>query len=232
MAPFSLIFDCDGVLVDSEVINIAVERKHLALIGLEYTTEAYQRRFVGLSDADFINSLKQDYLALGKGPFPPHLPADIATECAQRFETELVAIDGIEHVLDAVSVPIAVASSSRIQALHKKLHLTDLHTHFAPHIYSGEQVENGKPAPDLFLLAAQQLGQKPEQCIIIEDSINGVEAGLAAGMEVWGFTGGGHANDELTGHLRETGAHRVFSSYQELPGLIERYRSGDRSTGG
>jgi HAD superfamily hydrolase (TIGR01509 family) len=223
MAPSSLIFDCDGVLVNSEVINLAVERKHLAQIGLEYSTEDYISRFVGLSDTAFIQSLKRDYQALGKGPWPERIVSAIRDECLQIFETALVAIEGLVALLAKVSNPIAVASSSQLELLHKKLHLTGLHKHFAPHIYSSEQVNEGKPAPDLFLHAAEQLERQPAHCIVIEDSVNGVWAGVAAGMEVWGFTGGGHGGDELEGQLREAGAHRVFGTYADMSAIAGRF---------
>ena len=110
----------------------------------------------------------------------------------------------------------AVASSSGIDGLHEKLKLTGLHHLFSPHIYSGQQVERGKPAPDLFLFAAARLDRAPEDCLVIEDSVNGIRAAVSAGMEAWGFTGGGHADADLEGRLIHAGAQKVVSNYDEL----------------
>ncbi|MEP3276518.1 MAG: HAD family hydrolase [Stappiaceae bacterium] len=215
--PFStIIFDCDGVLVDSERIYVSVEREHLAEIGLHYELNDYMSRFVGLMDVDFIAALTEDYRALDKGSFPHDFEQTMRAACLTRIENELLAIDGIDGFLDHYSGDVAVASSSTISGLHKKLRLTDLHHRFDPHIYSGEHVERGKPAPDLFLHAAESLGSRPEECLVVEDSVNGVKAGRAAGMTVWGFTGGGHADDGLTDRLNDAGAHDVYDSFESM----------------
>jgi HAD superfamily hydrolase (TIGR01509 family) len=215
-----IIFDCDGVLINSEVIHISVERKHLAHIGLEYSDAEYQSRFVGLTNPDFYRELERDYASLSKGRLPSDIEASIRSESWARFETELVAIEGIHDLFDHLKGPTAVASSSSLRSLHQKLKMTDLFERFDPHIYSGEQVNKGKPAPDLFLLAADNLGMSPKDCIVVEDSINGVRAGLAAGMEVWGFTGGGHGDDGLHARLQHAGAHKVLSTFSELSLLV------------
>jgi HAD superfamily hydrolase (TIGR01509 family) len=216
MTGSSIIFDCDGVLVNSEVIHIAVERKHLAQIGLEYSDAEYQTRFVGLTVPDFYRELDRDYGAKNKGHLPTGLEASIHEESWRRFATELVAVDGIQDLLDQFSGPVAVASSSSLKSLHQKLEMTSLLAHFDPHIYSGEQVDKGKPAPDLFLMAAARLGQSPGDCIVLEDSVNGVRSGIAAGMEVWGFTGGGHGDEGLPDRLQQAGAHQIFSTFAEV----------------
>lgn len=216
----AIIFDCDGVLVDSEIIYTAVERKHLSRLGLHYDSTAYQTRFVGLADDDYINKLASDYQARGKGLFPDEYAANVKAESAARIEAELQAIDGIKPLLQRLNASTAVASSSSVGALQKKLDLTGLHQYFSPHIYSGEQVQRGKPAPDLFLLAATRLGVTPENCVVVEDSVNGVSAGVAAGMKVWGFTGGGHADAGLQDRLMAAGAQKVFSSFQDMSSAL------------
>jgi HAD superfamily hydrolase (TIGR01509 family) len=220
MSAPAIIFDCDGVLVDSEAIYVEVERKHLAELGLKHDTIEYQTRFVGLLYEDYIAELAAEYEALGKGEFPVGLADRIKSESKTRIAAELQPIVGIEplldQLLDQLDKNVAVASSSSVSALHWKLELTGLHQHFAPHIYSGEQVERGKPAPDLFLLAASHLETAPEDCIVVEDSVNGVRAGVAAGMTVWGFTGGGHADAGLHDRLMNAGANNVFSSFANM----------------
>ncbi len=212
----AILFDCDGVLVDSEVIYVEVERAHLSRIGLTYSLSDYQSRFNGLTSTDFFAAVAEDYKALGKGPFPDDFASALDEATLIRLDQDLAAVSGIEGLLDAYKGPKAVASSSRLQRLHRKLRKTGLHHHFAPHIYSGEQVEKGKPAPDLFLHSAAKLQKEPGECLVIEDSVNGVLAGLAAGMTVWGFAGGGHADETLKSRLLDAGAAEAFSSHGEM----------------
>lgn len=216
----AILFDCDGVLVDSEVIYVEVERDHLSRIGLHYDLEDYQSRFNGLTSADFGALLHQEYEALGKGPIPADFFDNLDAATKERMDRDLTAIDGIIPLLNAYDGPLAVASSSRLFQLNNKLRQTGLHDYFDPYIYSGEQVANGKPAPDLFLFAAENLSVEPERCVVIEDSVNGVRAGCAAGMAVWGFTGGSHANDALGNRLAAAGAEKVFASHAELAGHL------------
>lgn len=209
----AIIFDCDGVLVDSEKIYLAVEREHLSRIGLDYDDTEYRRRFMGLKSADYINELDRDHRQMKGRALPERFSVDLKAEAVSRLQAELEMIEGVEALLEHFSGPTAVASSSAPDTLQLKMDITGLHRHFHPHIYSGDQVENGKPAPDLFLMAAGKLGIAPGECLVIEDSENGVRAGLAAGMTVWGFTGGGHADDGLENRLRGAGAHAVMASF-------------------
>ena len=151
----ALIFDCDGVLVDSEVIAIQCEREILAGWGLDYPFETFVQRFVGLHNRDFHNTIAADAQAAGLV-----LPDDFRTALHanhwKRFEAELKAIDGVLDVVAAFPGLQAVASSSEADKLVRKLELTGLHETFAPHVYSSDLVANGKPAPDLFLLTADR----------------------------------------------------------------------------
>lgn len=222
MAFEAILFDCDGVLVDSEKIYVDVEREHLARIGLVYSLDDYMDRFQGLGSADFWAALDSDHRALGKGPLPETFGPDLDAATLERINRELSEIGGIKQLLEAHRGPRAVASSSRLHRLNHKLRHTGLFDFFAPHIYSGEQVANGKPAPDLFLFAAEKLGVAPAATLVIEDSANGVKAGLAAGMTVWGFVGGGHSHDGHAEQLRAAGAHRVVDSHDDLAALLLR----------
>lgn len=216
MTPTAVIFDCDGVLVDSEYIAIDTERKFLAGIGLNYDYLTYIQRFVGLDDADFQRLLAEDYRALARGTFPDDFMARLKAAIWRRFEAQLAAIAGIELLLDRIDCPIAVASSSTTRSLHRMLHLTGLYDRFDPHIHSSEQVRRGKPEPDLFLLAADRLGRTPADCLVIEDSIHGITAARAAGMTAWGFTGGRHADAGLGDRLLAAGANRVFPDHAKM----------------
>ena len=154
----AIIFDCDGVLVDSEKIYLAVERKHLAIVGLEYDELEYRRRFMGLKTADYMRELDREHRNQKGTGLPENFTGDLRAECLRRLEAELQLIDGIEALLDHYGGARAVASSSAPDLLRMKMDVTGLHRHFEPHVYSGDQVENGKPAPDLFLMAAGQIG--------------------------------------------------------------------------
>ncbi len=220
MAFEAILFDCDGVLVDSEIIYVDVEREHLARIGLNYDLGVYMDRFQGLGSDDFWAALDRDHRALGKGPLPETFGRDLDAATLERIDRELSEISGIKAFLENHTGPRAVASSSRLERLIHKLERTGLHRFFAPHIYSGEQVANGKPAPDLFLYAAKNLGVDPAITLVIEDSVNGVKAGLAAGMTVWGFVGGGHSHCGHAEQLLEAGAHKVVDSHGNLADLL------------
>jgi len=212
----ALIFDSDGVLVDSEVIHIAVERELLAESGLAYDRQTYMSRFVGLSNPDFFAALKADFASHGLGAFPQDFDQRLHARTRPRMEAELAPIAGVAQLVEAFGGKVAVGSSAPLDKLQQKLTLTHLFSLFHPHIYSADHVAKGKPAPDLFLHAAQNLGVEPRKCAVLEDSVNGIKAAQAAGMLAIGFTGGGHADAGLDERLREAGANRIVGSHHEL----------------
>jgi beta-phosphoglucomutase-like phosphatase (HAD superfamily) len=212
----AVIFDCDGVLVDSEVLAIRGERGALDGLGLSYTPEDYVRRFVGLHDAAFFHQLKSDHRArLGREAAPDF--EERVLEGRRREMHALTMIAGADAALIAAKERcgrIAVASSARAVFLESKLKRMDLFDLAAPHVYSADLVAAGKPAPDVFLYAADKIGAHPARCLVLEDSVNGVKAGIAAGMTVWGFTGGGHCFAGYGERLAEAGAHRILPDYK------------------
>lgn len=212
----AVIFDCDGVLVNSEALGIEIERKALASFGLHYEYEEFLTRFMGLSDDDYLKALNTDRQSRLGEALPDHFETIVEDERQCVYATELKPIAGVAAFVAAMAMPKAVASSARIEALARNLRLTTLHDLFAPHIYSAELVENGKPAPDLYLFAAERLDRSPASCLVIEDSEHGVRAGVAAGMTVWGFTGGGHADQGLGDRLRAAGADLIFADFAAL----------------
>ena len=212
----AIIFDCDGVLVDSEIIYNSVEREYLSSIGLNYETSQYQDRFLGLTQEDYLFQLNLDYQNLNKGVFPVDFAETVKKECLERFNKNLISYEGLKPLLESYSGEVAVASSNSVELIHQKLHITGLFDYFDPHIYSGEEMKRGKPSPDLFLHSALKIRKNPDQCIVIEDSVNGVLAGIAAGMEVWGFIGGSHVNEDLISQLKRAGASKTFSEYSDL----------------
>lgn len=214
----AIIFDCDGVLVDSEVLAIRGERTALGELGLHYTPEDYVRRFVGLHDGLFFDHLRSDYLAR-HGRAAPGDFEDRVLVGRRREMAALTVVNGADLALRHARARvgrIAVASSSRAHFLTGKLQRMGLYDLAAPHVYSADLVAHGKPAPDIFLYAAERLGVSPSRCLVLEDSANGVKAGLAAGMTVWGFTGGGHCFAGYGERLREAGAHQIVGDYAEF----------------
>jgi HAD superfamily hydrolase (TIGR01509 family) len=214
--PELVIFDCDGVLVDSEVIACRTDAACLAEIGIAITADEIMDRYTGTSVAAMTADLGARY---GKT-----VPADFADILHRRlraaFETGLSAVTGVEDVLDALSCRVCVASSSTPERLRHSLSLTGLLRYFEPHVFSATQVARGKPAPDLFLFAARTMDATPEACLVIEDSVAGVEAAVAAGMPVYGFVGGGHCRPGHADRLRAAGASALFDRMDRLPGLL------------
>jgi beta-phosphoglucomutase-like phosphatase (HAD superfamily) len=209
----AIIFDCDGVLVDSEVLALEVEMKALAEIDLSYDGGEFRARFMGMSNTAFFNALEADHrLKHGRD-----LPPGFREMCHARYQAEwhrLTEIFGAKAAVERVTLPKAVASSSTRDALARKLRHTDLWPLFAPHIYSADHVAHAKPAPDLFLYAADALRIAPTRCLVLEDSANGIAAARAAGMTVWGFTGGGHMDETTGARLLAAGAERLLPDWQ------------------
>jgi len=216
----AIIFDNDGVLVDSEVIYVDVERELLTEIGLNYDYSTYLSRFVGLAMPDYYRALAEDYAREVGGEFPSNFGAILSERIWPRMEVDLKALPNIENLIRTFNGPIAVASSMPLKAIYRKLKLVGIIDLFRPHIYSAEQVDKGKPEPDLFLLTAKHLSIEPENCLVIEDSVNGVRAGVAAGMNVFGFVGGGHADDDLGKRLLDVGAMNVFDNHEHIAAYI------------
>jgi HAD superfamily hydrolase (TIGR01509 family) len=215
-SPELLVFDCDGVLVDSETIACRVDVELFAAIGIRTSFEEIRDRFVGSSSGAMCETLSREHgVALPDGFRRRLLDAVLA-----RFETDLAAIPGIPDALAKLPQPRCVASSSEPHRIRRSLELTGLLAHFDPHLFSAQMVERGKPAPDLFLHAAARMGVAPERALAIEDSVTGVTAARAAGMTVLGFAGGGHCGPRHDERLRAAGAAAVFRDMAELPRLV------------
>lgn len=207
--PKYVIFDCDGVLVDSEILANRVEAEVKTELGFPTTTEEQITKFVGLGTnhpliKDEIRKLPSHYLEL------------VDQRIHEIYRKELVAIPGVIETLQALKLPACVASSSELEWIDIKLTITRARSFFADALFSGHMVKAGKPAPDLFLYAAREMGWEPSECLVIEDSVAGVSAGRAAGMIVCGFVGGSHI---LSGHaerLIQAGADYVIPDIRNL----------------
>ena len=204
-----VIFDCDGVLVDSEAIACRVEAELLTEVGFPHEFEEVRRDYLGRSAAD-------DPSASIEERFGRRLPDDMTarslTAVLDAFERELLPIPGVAESVAMLDGPRCVASSSDPARIRRSLELTGLLAAFEPHLFSATMVARGKPAPDLFLHAAREMGADPRRCVVIEDSMPGVVAARAAGMRVLGFHGGAHCGPGHAEALRDAGAHLVFDA--------------------
>ena len=208
------------MLVDSEVLALEVELEILAEQGLIFDRTDYINRFMGLSYEAFHRVMDEEAIARIGRPVSDVIREDLAIRLRQTMIARLTEIPGAGAVIAAVTLPKAVASSSTREGLERKLRQVGLWDHFAPHVYSAEHVAHAKPAPDLFLHAAAALGIAPGDCLVIEDSVNGVLAAKAAGMRCWGFLGGGHAHDGLAARLTDAGAERIVADWPHAARLL------------
>jgi HAD superfamily hydrolase (TIGR01509 family) len=204
-----VIFDCDGVLVDSERLAVRIEAEVITALGWPLTEADIVDRFVGRSDSYMQAEIERN---IGRGV---DWERELAPHYRKAFEQELRPVAGITDALDRITTATCVASSGTHDKLRFTLGLTGLYDRFAGRIYSASEVANGKPAPDLFLHAARQMGAATARCAVIEDSVSGVEAGVAAGMTVFAFAGGVTPRSKLT---RDGVA--VFDEMRALPGLL------------
>ena len=210
-----LIFDCDGVLVDSEVLSCRIDAEFLTEIGVPYTAEEIAQQFLGVSLKTMISRIEAERDC--------KLPEDFAEQLNRvlfaRFETDLKPIEGVREAIRSLPYPRCVASSSTPQRVALSLRVTGLADLF-DNLFSSTQVARGKPAPDLFLHAAAQMNVNPTECVVIEDSAAGVQAAVAAGMRVIGFIGGGHCGPDHAGKLRQAGAPLVLQQMAALPDAV------------
>jgi HAD superfamily hydrolase (TIGR01509 family) len=219
MSHDAIIFDCDGVLVDSEILGLDGCAAYLRTHGLNWSPADLVRLFTGLRDDVFAARLVAAYREANGADAPADLFEGLVEERRKRRD-ELMAVAGAAEALRKITAPKAVASSSRAIWLEGKLKRTGLWELVAPHVYAGELVAHGKPAPDIFLYAAQRLSVDPKRCLVVEDSVNGVVAGLAAGMTVCGFTGGGHCFEGHEDRLIAAGAHSTAKDFPALLSLV------------
>ena len=214
MSAFDLIiFDCDGVVVDSEILScgclLTLLRQHEIEIDL---AEVYQR-FLGRN----FQTVADQYVLWRNEPVPGDFRAKWEAAIRLAFSASLAAMPGIIDLLGSLNMPVCIASSSDLDRVTFSLSLAKLSGFFGKHVFTSQMVKRGKPAPDLFLHAAAVMGVAPERALVIEDSISGVAAGKAAGMTVWGFVGGAHyAGREGRPALEASGAVQVFDKMSDL----------------
>lgn len=215
------IFDCDGVLVDSEALLIDSEMAFFKQHGFECTTEYYVANFMGIPISDWKAKTTELLVEINGIPISDDIFEPLEAIINLRIKEELQAVAGAFEALSRFKYDKCVASSSSDQSLRSKLTSTGLMELFNPHVFSTELVKHGKPAPDLFLHAAHQLDISHIDCVVVEDSANGVMAGKRAGMTVIGFTGGSHCPPNHANALLSTGADLVATNFSELVDLLD-----------
>ena len=215
MVPKLIIFDCDGVLVDSEIIANRILSKLLREYNYNISATDLQQRFLGLSMSKIIEMVESEGITL-----PKDFQIVLRRLDKIAFKNELKPIPGISSALSSIKQTVYVASSGSIDKIKHSFFTTGLSQFFKKNIFSAEMVENPKPAPDVFLLAAQNMKMDPKECLVIEDSKVGILGALAAGMKVFGFYGGSHCHKDYQIYLKNAGAMNIFNKMEKLTEMI------------
>ncbi len=211
-----LIFDCNGVLVDSEAIAATVASQELTRAGFKVSPEIVSRFFAGRRPSDMV----ADVETATKRKLPLDFAENLAAATMRRLRAELRATPHMEYALTWLRGPKCVASSSPHPRVRMSLESTGLYRFFEPYVFSASDVPKGKPSPDLFLHAAQRMGVSPSECIVVEDSPAGISAATAAGMKSIGFIGGTHTGPNLGAYLTSAGARVVIADMRALKSTV------------
>ncbi len=207
-----IIFDCDGVLIDSEIISAQMLIDALAALGVQIDLTYVARHFLGRSYPTVMETIRREFNLI----LPPEFEEEYRARLLARFEQDLRIMPHVAEVLARLKLPFCIATSSSPMRAAKSLALVGLGHLAGPRLFTSTMVARGKPAPDLFLHAAAQMGADPARCLVIEDSLTGVRAALAAGMPVWRFTGGSHLKDRVLDEPDDARADRRFASFADF----------------
>ncbi|KQQ58448.1 HAD family hydrolase [Rhizobium sp. Leaf311] len=220
MSGFDLIiFDCDGVLVDSEIIAAQVESRLLTDAGYSISTEEMGERFSGMTWKNILLAVERE----ASIPLSASLLEKSEKLLDARLERDVKIIDGVKMALSRLTTPRCICSNSSSERLDMMLTKVGLKPYFDGHIYSAKDLgaDRVKPKPDIFLHGAQQFNVSPDRVIVIEDSVHGITGARAAGMRVIGFTGASHTYPSHADRLTDAGAETVISRMQDLPATIQ-----------
>ena len=220
-APLVLIFDFDGVVADSETVSNQTLADYLTTIGHPTTLDEAMHLFMGKHHADTVNAVER---YIGR-PLPADYETTHREQVRMRMRSEVGPVAGVSAFLNAHSdIPKCVASSSSRAWLDHCVDKFGFRKHFGDNLFSATLVANGKPSPDIYLLAAREMSAQIQHAVVIEDSPTGVRAGVAAGMHVIGFTGGSHVRAGHANKLLGAGAHEIAESFEEAARIIVRRR--------
>jgi HAD superfamily hydrolase (TIGR01509 family) len=209
-----VIFDCDGVLIDSEIVSNRIEAEFKSELGFPISLEDQLKKFVGYGSN---HTIIQEEMAR----LPEHYKATVKSRVYSALSQELKAIPHVHETIRSLPFQFCIASSSTMEKLEFTLGLTDLLVPFKNRIYSATEVKNPKPAPDVYLWVAKEAGCQPQECIAIEDSIVGIKSAKAAGMRVIAFTGATHSFVFSEKELLDAGAMLTFSDMRKLPQILQ-----------
>ncbi|MGH6926110.1 MAG: HAD family hydrolase [Propylenella sp.] len=214
-----IIFDCDGVLIDSEIVSARIDSELLRDIGYEVEPEELALRFAGFTTERIFRTVGEE---IGRA-VPDELIRRAKEETDRRLAIEVQPIAGVHEMLDALDDPRCICSNSRGERLRASLTPSGLWDRFRPYIFSAQEVGSGrgKPAPDVFLHAAGVFEIDPAEALVVEDSTTGVTAGVAAGMRVVGFTGASHTWPGHAEALMEAGAMTVVNRLADVPATVQ-----------
>lgn len=220
MSEFDLvIFDCDGVLIDSEIISARMLVAELSRLGLTIDLAYVERHFLGRSYPVVMETIRREFGL----DLPPEFEARYREALLAAFRTDLKVVPHVQDVLTRIGVPFCVATSSSPRRVEMSLKLVGLSDLVGDRVFTSTLVARGKPAPDLFLYAADKMNTAPERTLVIEDSLTGLRAGLAAGMTVWRFVGGSHLGPDAPEEPEDARPHRRLASFADFfqiaPGL-------------
>lgn len=220
-----IIFDCDGVLVDSEILAKQVELAVYAEHGFEASLEEFSERFSGMTGHEIMRAIEDD---LDKG-LPDTVHDDIQTRIDDKLATELKAMSNVHEMLDRLDNPRCICSNSSMERLGISLKRTELYDRFRPYIFSATEVgtKEPKPSSNVFLHAASELESDPNETIVIEDSVHGVTGAVKAGMRVVGFTGGSHTYPTHAESLMDAGAETTINKLLDFPAVVEALKEWD-----
>ena len=214
--PELVIFDCDGVLIDSEIVVCRLTSEELTRVGYDISTQQVIRRFAGRPEREMVAEIQAEWGRV----VPEQYFAAMRTRVEHAYASELQAVPGVVELVARIRIPVCVASSSDPAKLSLGLETVKLYDRFAPHVVSASYVRHGKPAPDVFIHAAGWMRTPVASCVVIEDSVPGVRAAVAAGMRAFGFTGGSHCEAGHADRLLAAGAERVMDRMGDLQVLL------------
>ena len=207
-----IIFDCDGVLIDSELISARMLVPELGRLGVQIDLAYVARHFLGRSYPSVMATIRADFGL----DLPESFEARYRENLLAAFERELRIMPGAREVLGRIGIPVCVATSSSPRRVEKSLRLVGLWEELGKVTFTSSEVARGKPAPDLFLHAAARMGARPSRTLVIEDSLTGLMAARAAGMEVWRFIGGSHMGPATPEEPPEARPDRRFARFEEM----------------
>lgn len=226
MSEFDLvIFDCDGVLIDSEIISARMLVTELARRGLTIDLSYVERHFLGRSYPVVMETIRREFGVV----LPQNFEAQYREALLAAFQKELKVVPHVHDVLACIGVPFCVATSSSPRRVEMSLALAGLSTLVEGRVFTSSLVARGKPSPDLFLFAAEKMGARPERTLVIEDSLTGIRAGLAAGMTVWRFVGGSHLGAKASPEPEDARPHRRLVSFADLFEMAPDLKSAKQS---